>query len=131
VTNPPNTTVCDGAGRFDMNNDTRPRWINYTGGDSVWATAVTGAAVYVQGHFQWFDNPDGHASLCPAGDTCARRRGIAALNPLTGQALSWNGDKPAKQGGKVLLATADGLWVGSDSEQFHHEAHRGLAFAPL
>ena len=130
-TNAPNTTVCDGAGRFDMSDDTKPRWINYTGGDSVWAVAATGPAVYVQGHFQWFDNWDGHASQCPAGDTCARRRGIAALNPVTGRALPWNGDKPAKQGGKVLLANGAGLWVGSDSEHFHHEAHRGLAFCPL
>jgi hypothetical protein len=129
--NAPNTTVCDGAGRFDMSDDTKPRWINYTGGDSVWAAAVTGPAVYVQGHFQWFDNWDGSASRCPAGDTCAHRRGIAALNPVTGRALPWNGDKPAKQGGKVLLATSTGLWVGSDSEHFHHEAHRGLAFCPL
>ena len=31
----------------------------------------------------------------------------------------------------MLLATSTGLWVGSDSEHFHHEAHRGLAFCPL
>ena len=35
------------------------------GGDSVWAAAVTGPAVYVQGHFQWFDNWDGSREPVP------------------------------------------------------------------
>ncbi len=49
-------TVCDGVGRFAMDNDDAPQWINYTGGDSVWAVSDTGSAVYTQGHFQWLDN---------------------------------------------------------------------------
>jgi hypothetical protein len=131
--NPANTTVCDGAGRFDMSDDSKPHWINYTGGDSTWAAAVTGPAVYVQGHFQWYDNWDGFASQClPAGHTCARRRGIAALDPATGMAIpSWNGDKPAMQGGKSFLVASNGLWVPSDSLTFHGKPHRGLAFVPL
>ena len=129
--NPPNTTVCDGAGRFDMSDDTKPHWINYTGGDSVWAAAATGPAVYVQGHFQWFDNPDGFASLCPAGDTCARRRGIAALNPETGRALPWVGDKPAQQGGRSFLVTSDGLWVPSDSRALPRQTASRPCVAPL
>ena len=131
-TNPANTTVCDGAGRFDMSDDTKPHWINYTGGDSVWAAAATGPAVYVQGHFQLWDNWDGFASRClPEGHVCASRKGIAALNPDTGFALGWDGYKPAQQGGKSLLVTDNGLWVPSDSLGFHGKPHRGLAFCPL
>ena len=55
-------TVCDAIGRFAMSDDSEPEWINYTGGDSVWAVSDTGAAVYAQGHFQWLDNPFGFAS---------------------------------------------------------------------
>jgi hypothetical protein len=125
-------TVCDGAGRFNMNNDQAPVWVNYTGGDSVWSVVDTGVAVYVQGHFQWLDNPLGGASECrPLGAVCARRRGIGAIQPVTGKALPWNPDKPARQGGKDMLATAAGLWVGSDSERFHGEYRRGIALAPL
>ena len=132
VNNPPNTTVCDGAGRFNMSDDTKPQWINYSGGDTVWATAVTGPAVYVQGHFQWMNNWDGFASQClPQGRVCASRKGIAALNPETGFALPWNGNKPARQGGKSFLVTRDGLWVPSDSTRFHGRPHRGIAFVPL
>ena len=131
-TNPPNTTVCDGAGRFNLSDDTKPQWINYSGGDTVWATAVTGPAVYVQGHFQWMDNWDGFASQClPAGRVCASRKGIAALDPETGRAMPWNGNKPARQGGKSFLVTSDGLWVPSDSMGFHGRPHRGIAFLPL
>ena len=130
--NPAITTVCDGAGRFNMNDPTKPQWINYTGGDSVWATAATGPAVYVQGHFQLWDNWDGFASRClPEGHVCASRKGIAALDPDTGFALGWDGNKPAQQGGKSFLVTDNGLWVPSDSLRFHGKPHRGLAFVPL
>jgi Domain of unknown function (DUF5122) beta-propeller len=122
-------TVCDAAGRFDLDDPTRPVWINYTGGDSVWSVAVTGAAAYVQGHFQWLDNPNGHSSLDGGG--ASRRLGIGAIDPTTGRALPWNPPKPASMGGKDLLATPDGLWVGSDSLTFNQEEHRGLAFVPL
>jgi hypothetical protein len=132
VVNPPDTTVCDGAGRFNMSDDTKPQWINYTGGDSVWAAAATGPAVYVQGHFQLWDNWDGFASRClPEGHVCAPRKGIAALDPGTGFALGWDGNKPAQQGGKSFLVTDNGLWVPSDSLRFHAKLHRGLAFVPL
>jgi len=123
--------VCDAAARFDMDDDSHPAWINYTGGDSVWATAVTGAAVYVQGHFQWLDNPNGFASSCPAGEVCARRTGIGAIDPQTGLALPWNPRKPAQLGGKDFLATSEGLWIGSDSTMVQGEYHRGIAFMPL
>jgi hypothetical protein len=130
--NPAITTVCDGAGRFNMNDPTKPQWINYTGGDSVWAAAATGPAVYVQGHFQLWDNWDGFASRClPEGHVCASRKGIAALDPETGFALAWDGIKPAQQGGKSFLVTDNGLWVPSDSLRFHGKPHRGLAFVPL
>jgi hypothetical protein len=122
-------TVCDGAGRFDMDDDSRPQWINYTGGDSVWGVSVTGAAVYVQGHFKWLDNPYGWASRDGGG--AARRLGIGAIDPTTGRALPWAPRKPAAIGGRPLVATSEGLWVGSDSVRFDGEPRRGIAFVPL
>jgi hypothetical protein len=122
-------TVCDAVARFDIADQTQPAWINYTGGDSIWATAVTGAAVYVQGHFLWLDNPNGWASRDGGG--AVRRRGIGAIDPVTGRALPWNPPKPAAIGGKAFFATPDGLWVGSDSERFNNELRYGIAFVPL
>jgi hypothetical protein len=122
-------TVCDAAGRFDLADDQHPVWINYTGGDSVWAAAAAGVAVYVQGHFQWLDNPFGFASQDGGG--AVRRLGIGAIHPATGKALPWDPPKPADIGGRAFLITSDGLWVGSDSMKFNGESHRGIAFAPL
>lgn len=124
------STVCDAAARFSVRDDTKAEWVNYTGGDSVWRVQDTGVATYLTGHFKWVDNPDGFASRCPAGDTCARRSGIAALSSRTGRALDWSPAVPTAVGGKALVATAQGLWVGSDAQRFGDEAHRGLAFAP-
>jgi hypothetical protein len=123
--------VCDASARFNtaVTHPSRPVWINYTGGDSVWSTAITGAAVYVQGHFQWLDNPNGIGSQDGGG--ASRRRGVGAIDPDSGLALPWNGDKPAAMGGKDFLATSSGLWIVSDSFTFHGEYHHGIVFCPL
>jgi len=122
--------LCDAAARFEtgIRSPTRPTWINYTGGDTLHSVAVTGAAVYVQGHNRWLDNPFGRNS---AGPGAVDRKGIGAIDPGTGMALPWNPVKPAAQGGQDFLATTTGLWVVSDSTRFNREYHRGIAFAPL
>ena len=112
-----------------MNDDSEPQWINYTGGDSVWAVADTGAAVYAQGHFQWLDNPYGFASNDGGG--AARRVGIGAIDPVSGDALPWGPRKPSSIGGRPFVVTTAGLWVGSDSLTFDGEPRRGIAFVPL
>lgn len=121
--------VCDAVGRFALADDSRPQWINYTGGDSVWAVADVGIAVYTQGHFQWLDNPYGFASRDGGG--AARRVGVGAIDPVTGDALPWDPRKPSSIGGKVLVPTENGLWVPSDSLTFAGEPRRGIAFVPL
>lgn len=123
-------TICDAAARFETSipAPSRPTWINYTGGDTLWSVAVTGAAVYVQGHNRWLDNPDGRDTK---GAGAVDRLGIGAIDPTTGDALPWAPEKPARRGGRAFLATADGLWVGSDSATFARQPRRGLAFLPL
>lgn len=130
------TTVCDAVGRFDLDDDQRPTWINYTGGDTVWSVIDTGAAVYAGGHFRYLDNPDGTSSY-PAGDLTSgrpavRRQGIGAIDPETGLALRWN---PAlgktRLGGRDFLADPTGLWIGNDATTFSGDPRRGLQYAPL
>ena len=122
--------VCDAAARFETNvtSPSAPTWINYTGGDSLYSVAATGAAVYVQGHQRWMDNPDGNNS---AGPGAVSRPGIAALNSTTGLALSWNPGKSRANGGRDLLATPAGLWVASDGARFAGELRDNIAFCPL
>jgi hypothetical protein len=124
-------SICDAAARFETADETStaaPTWINYTGGDTLHSTAATGAAVYVQGHQRWLDNPFGRDT---AGPGAVERPGIGAIDPMTGHALSWNPTKTRGVGGKDFRATAAGLWVGSDGNRFAGEFRAGIAFCPL
>lgn len=122
--------LCDAAARFETSvaSPSRPTWINYTGGDTLHAVAVTGAAVYVQGHQRWLDNPLGRDS---AGPGAVSRPGIGAIHPTQGTALPWNPTKTRGVGGKDFLVTSAGLWVGSDGQRFAREYRARIAFCPL
>lgn len=124
------TAVCDAVARFetDVLAPVKPTWINYTGGDTIHSVAATGAAVYVQGHFRWLDNPYGMDSEGPGA---VDRKGVGAVDSTTGRALAWAPQAPAAQGGQDILATDAGVWFASDSSRFNYRYHRGIAFAPL
>jgi hypothetical protein len=123
-------TVCDAAARFDTNvlAPTAPKWINYTGGDTLHSVVVTGAAVYVGGHQRWLDNPYGNNS---AGTGAVARDGIGAIDPTTGKALPWNPGRERGVGAKELYTTAAGLWMGHDTQRVSGELRVRLAFFPL
>ncbi|GAA1622067.1 hypothetical protein GCM10009744_06610 [Kribbella alba] len=122
--------LCDSASRWNTSDSrtTYPVWVNYTGGDTLLSVQVTKAAVYVQGHQRWMNNPHGQDS---AGPGAVSRPGIASLNPWSGLAYSWNPTKDRGVGGYDLLLTADGLWVGSDTTQIGNEVHERIALLPL
>jgi hypothetical protein len=121
--------LCDTAARFDTAGTglRRPVWVNHTGGDSLYAVSVTGAAVYVGGHQRWMDNPYGNES---AGPGAVRRPGIAALDPATGRATEWNPTRPRGVGVRALVSTPAGLLVGSDTEYLGREYHARLGMFP-
>lgn len=122
---------CDAAGRYDTANvapTAGVRWVNYTGGDSLYAVAITGAAVYVGGHPRWLDNPYGKNTK---GAGAVDRLGVGAIDPVSGMANSWNPGKTRNHGVQKFLATPSGLWVGSDGQYFASEYHAGIAFCPL
>jgi hypothetical protein len=122
--------LCDATARFEtgLANPARPTWVNYTGGDTLHSVAATDVAVYVQGHQRWLDNPQGSNT---AGPGAVSRPGIGAIAPTTGRALSWNPTKERGVGGKDLYVTAQGLWVGSDTDRIGGETRRRIALLPL
>jgi hypothetical protein len=122
--------LCDSVSRFDTDNlsPSAPKWINYTGGDSLKSVAVTGSAVYVQGHSRWLDNPFGQDS---AGPGAVSRPGGGAVDPVTGKALPWNPVMPQQAGGFQILATPTGVWFATDGVRFGGKYRRGIRFAPL
>ncbi|MGB9357268.1 MAG: PA14 domain-containing protein, partial [Acidimicrobiia bacterium] len=68
----------------------------------------------------------------PSGDNdgpgSVKRRGIAALDPLTGVPLSWNpGRFPRGVGAEALHSNDDYLFVGSDTELFNWQLRERLA----
>jgi hypothetical protein len=122
--------LCDTASRWELGptgSNQQPSWVDYAGGDTTYSIAATGTAVYVGGHFRWWNNPF-------AGDTVGpgtvKRKGIAALDPINGLPFSWNPGRRLGEGVFSLVGTADGLWVGNDSDQIGGEYHARLAFFP-
>lgn len=125
---------CDSASRYDTSDrghDVSPRWIDYSGEDSILTEAVTGTAVYVGGHQRWLNNRYG---LDTAGPGAVPRPGLAALDPKNGLPYSWNpGRNPRGAGCYALLATSEGLWIGADTDYIGNRAYLRpkVAFFPL
>jgi hypothetical protein len=126
------TTLCDSAARFEVAGAGlhNPTWVQRTGGDSLYAVAVTGAAVYVGGHQRYLDNPLGSDANGP-GPGAVSRVGIGAVSPTTGKALPWNPTRTRGAGVRAFLVVPDGLIVGSDTDQLGKEYHGRIGMFPL
>jgi len=124
--------LCDSAARFETGGSGRhnPTWVQRTGGDSLYAVAVTGSAVYLGGHQRYFDNPYGTDAKGP-GPGAVSRPGIGAVSPTTGRALSWNPTRARGVGVRAFVVTPHGLFVGSDTDQLGHEYHGRVGMFPL
>ncbi len=126
------TKLCDSAARFEVAGSGRhnPTWVQRTGGDSLYAVAVTGAAVYLGGHQRYLDNPYGSDANGP-GPGAVSRVGIGAVHPVTGKALPWNPTRARGVGVRAFVSTPQGLLVGSDTDQLGKEYHGRIGMFPL
>ncbi len=124
--------LCDSAVRFETagSGQHSPTWVQRTGGDSLYAVAVTGSAVYLGGHQRYFDNAYGSDAKGP-GPGAVSRMGIGAVSSTTGRALSWNPTRSRGVGVHVFVVVPRGLLVGSDTDQLGHEYHGRIGMFPL
>ena len=125
------TSPCDSQARFETGASgpgNVATWVSHTGGDTTYAVAITGSAVYIGGHFRWLNNP---FASDKAGAGAVPREGLAALDPRNGIPLSWNPTRTRGVGVFDMLANEQGLWIGSDTDTVYKETHRKVAFFPL
>jgi hypothetical protein len=132
--------LCDAAARFQTGGSGphNPVWVQRTGGNSLYAVAVTGAAVYLGGHQLYMDNPYGHKvknvgqpPVFTVGPGAVMRPGIGAVDPATGKTLPWNPTRTRGVGVRVFVAVPQGLLVGSDTDELGHEYHGRIGLFPL
>jgi len=132
--------VCDAATRLQTAGPGRhdPVWVQRTGGNTLLAVAITGAAVYLGGHQLYLDNPYGHKVKLPGkppvytvGPGAVARPGIGAVDPATGKALAWNPTRSRGVGVRAFVTVPQGLLVGSDTDQLGHEFHGRVGMFPL
>lgn len=123
--------LCDTASRWELGASgpgQQPTWVDWAGGDTFWGVGITGTAVYVGGHFRWMNNP--YDSNAP-GPGAVPREGIAALDPRNGLPLTWDPGRARGVGVFTLPATAQGLWVGNDTDRLGGEFRQRLGFFPV
>jgi hypothetical protein len=106
-------SLCDAAARWKTaatGPGQQPTWVDYTGGDTLYSVAVTGTAVYL------------------GGDGPARARSPARASPPSTRSTTCPVLEPGRDRGVgvfALLATAQGLWIGSDTERIGRYEHHG------
>lgn len=124
-------TLTDAAARWEAGRTgagQQPTWTDYTGGDTLLSVAVVGKIVYVAGHQRWLNNTG--ANNVP-GPGAVGREGIGALDARNGVPLTWNPGRTRGVGARELYPTAEGLWVGSDTDRFAGLLRGRIAFVPL
>jgi hypothetical protein len=112
--NGPRAGLCDSASAFPTTSGpVIASWINYTGCDSLYATAADASTAYFTGHERWSTNSHG-CDVMGSGAIVAP--GLEGLSPTDGS-LTVNPTRARGLGADDLVLTAAGLWIASDNFQ--------------
>jgi len=136
----PRTGLCDVAAAFpSTQTSVLDDWINYTGCDSLYATAADASAAYFGGHERWSQNPNG-CNFWGGPGPAVNAPGMEGLDPASGNLLL-NSQGTALytrargKGADDMLITSAGLWIASDNYQNSQTCNgvqglSGLCFLP-
>jgi hypothetical protein len=135
----PFTGLCDVAAAFPATQASglHPKWVNYTGCDSLYSAASDGSTVYVGGHERWADNPRGCNEAGPGAIPAPGMGGFTPGGSLLTNAGGTAGrySRARGHGADDMLRTSAGLWIASDN--FDHSitcgnfrGHAGICFLP-
>ncbi len=131
--------LCDAAAAFPARQKTvNPLWINYTGCDSIYASAADASLAYFGGHERWSQNSEGCNFQGPGAYPA---QGMEGLDPATGDlylnAAGTEGyyTRARGLGADDMLITDAGLWIASDDVQNNGQCggvpgHSGICFLP-
>ena len=128
----PRTGLCDVAAAFPATQASVSHlWVNYTGCDSLFATAADSSTAYFGGHERWANNSNG----CDfAGPGAVSAPGMVGLSPTTG-AITFNPTRDRGLGADDMEVTSAGLWIASDDFQGSSRCggvygYAGICFLP-
>ena len=135
----PLTGLCDAAAAFPSTaaGGLTPQWVNYTGGDSLYAAAADASTVYAGGHERWANNPRG---CNQPGPGALPAPGLGGFTP-GGSLLTNSGGTAGRYsrarglGADDMLRTPAGLWIASDNFDGSVTCggvtdHAGICFLP-
>lgn len=131
-TSDPRAGLCDAAAAFpSTSGPVSHLWINYTGCDSLYATAADQSTAYFAGHERWASNPNGCDG---AGPGAVSAPGMVGLSPTDGS-VTYNPTRARGQGADDELVTSAGLWVASDNNEGASKCagvygYSGICFLP-
>lgn len=127
----PLTGLCDVAAALPAaHRSVKPKWVNYTGCDSLYSTAADSTTAYFGGHERWVNNKFG----CNfKGKGAQDAQGIEGLSASSGS-LVYNPGRSRGLGADDMLMTPEGLWVADDDESGsmcgHELNHNGICLLP-
>jgi Domain of unknown function (DUF5122) beta-propeller len=115
----PQTGPCDVAVAYPATQaSVNHKWINYTGCDSLYATAADSKGAYFGGHERWSMNQEACDTLGPGGYPAP---GMEGLDPANGHLYVNKANtagfysRARGLGADDMLFTSAGLWIASDN----------------
>ncbi|MGB9377883.1 MAG: VCBS repeat-containing protein [Mycobacteriales bacterium] len=132
TTTSPRAGLCDVAAAFPtIAGPVSHLWVNYTGCDSLYATAADSSTAYFGGHERWASNSVG---CDQAGAGAVDAPGMVGLAPASG-AVSYNPTRGRGLGADDMVVTSRGLWIASDNLNNTNDCggafgHAGICFLP-